>query len=140
MPGAAKALFSVSGIRRITSHRFAEAAAVDEIEGTDRRYDRPEMRGELGLQHDLLEVLAAWPGDTPGIRPSGTNLRQGEFNQRRERGLRRASPRGQWSHYLDRVIFFYLRARARGKSQQIRQFCAGGDFVNYTNPLILLDA
>jgi len=37
------------------------------------------------------------------------------------------------------IIFFYLRARARGKSQQIRQFCAGGDFVNYTNPLILLD-
>jgi hypothetical protein len=34
---------------------------------------------------------------------------------------------------------FCLRARARGKSQQIRQFCAGGDFVNYTNPLILLD-
>jgi hypothetical protein len=25
------------------------------------------LRGELGLQHDLLEVLAAWPGDTPGI-------------------------------------------------------------------------
>jgi len=34
---------------------------------------------------------------------------------------------------------FCLRARARGKSQQIRQFCAGGDFVNYTHPLILLD-
>jgi hypothetical protein len=27
-------------------------------------------------------------------RPSGTNLRQGKFNQRGERGLRRASPRG----------------------------------------------
>jgi hypothetical protein len=25
------------------------------------------LSGELGLQHDLLEVLAAWPGDTPGI-------------------------------------------------------------------------
>jgi nitric oxide reductase large subunit len=34
---------------------------------------------------------------------------------------------------------FCLRARARGKSQQIRRFCAGGDFVNYTNLLILLD-
>lgn len=25
------------------------------------------LKGELGLQHDLLEVLAAWPGKTPGI-------------------------------------------------------------------------
>lgn len=25
------------------------------------------LKDELGLQHDLLEVLAAWPGDTPGI-------------------------------------------------------------------------
>lgn len=25
------------------------------------------LKGPLGLQHDLLEVLAAWPGETPGI-------------------------------------------------------------------------
>src|SRR5580692_2105772 len=42
-------------------------------------------------------------------------------------------------HELETGHIFCLRARARGKSQQIRQFCAGGDFVNYTNPLILLD-
>jgi hypothetical protein len=31
-----------------------------------------------------------------------------------------------------------LEGAHRGKSQQIRQFCAGGDFVNYTHPLIYL--
>jgi hypothetical protein len=31
------------------------------------------------------------------------------------------------------------RTRARGKSQQIRHFCAGGDFASYANPLVFLD-
>src|SRR6516225_8817927 len=29
--------------------------------------------------------------------------------------------------------------RARGKSQQIRHFCAGGDFASYANPLVFFD-
>jgi hypothetical protein len=55
-------------------------------------------------------------------------------------GATRPLPRaGRRHRKVGHGHIFCLRARARGKSQQIRQFCAGGDFVNYTNPLILLD-
>jgi NAD(P)-dependent dehydrogenase (short-subunit alcohol dehydrogenase family) len=109
------------------------------IEATERRFGRLDVmvaNAGIGILCKAIEMsLADWR------RQTAVNL-DGVFLSVKYAvpAMRRAG--GGSIIIMSSVVradhIFFLRARARGKSQQIRQFCAGGDFVNYTNPLILL--